>query len=109
MNKYNARKVTVDGHTFDSKKEAQRYGELRLLERAGEIADLKLQPQYILQPKFKKNGKTFREIKYIADFCYTTKDGRHVVEDVKGVRTEVYRLKRKMFEHQFPQLTLVEI
>ena len=60
-NKYGARKTVIDGITFDSKREAIRYQELKLLERAGEIKDLELQPKYILQPKYCKNGKSIRD------------------------------------------------
>lgn len=89
--KYNARKTTVDGITFDSKREANRYAELKLLERAGEISDLKLQVPFELIPK--QPGE--RAVKYIADFVYT-EDGQTVVEDTKGVKTPVYILKRKL-------------
>lgn len=70
MNKYRNKKVIVDGEEFDSKKEGNRYKELRLLERAGEISNLELQPRFLLQDKFKKNGKTYRKIEYVADFMY---------------------------------------
>lgn len=70
MNKYRNRKVIVDGKEFDSKKEANRYCELKLLLKAGEITDLKLQPRFLLQDSFKKNGKTYRKIQYVADFSF---------------------------------------
>ena len=57
-------------YVFDSIRESQRYKELKLLERAGEISNLKLQPKFLLQDSFKKNGKTYRKIEYIADFSY---------------------------------------
>ena len=95
--KYNARKVTIDGHRFDSKREAERYGELKLLERAGEIRDLELQPRFTLQDSFIRKGKRYREIDYIADFVYQDAEGNRIVEDVKGMKTEVYKIKRKMF------------
>lgn len=106
--KYGNIKTVVDGIKFDSKAEAERYAELRLLERAGIISELKLQPKFQLIPTFVKNGKTFRGINYIADFMYT-ENGRKVVEDVKGCRTEVYKLKRKLFEYYYSDLTLEEI
>ena len=68
MSKYRNRKTIHDGITFDSKGEANRYCELKILERAGEISDLTLQPKFTLQESFKKNGKTHRAITYIADF-----------------------------------------
>ena len=96
--KYKAKKVIVDGITFDSKKEARRYQELKLMERAGVIKGLVLQPCFLLQDKFKYKDKTERKIKYIADFKYLdTRTGKTVVEDVKGYKTDVYKLKRKLF------------
>lgn len=96
--KYKAKKVVVDGITFDSKKEARRYQELKLLEKAGVIKGLVLQPCFLLQDKFKYKDKTERKIKYIADFqYYVVKDKRWVIEDVKGYKTDVYKLKRKLF------------
>ena len=85
---------TVLGIVFDSKKEANRYGELRLLERFGKIANLKLQPEFACVV----NGK--KVCKYTADFRYTTPSGE-VIEDVKGVKTTVYRIKKKLVEALF--------
>lgn len=110
MSKYHSKKTTVYGITFDSKKEADRYCELRLLEMAGKIKDLQLQHQFVLQPSFKKNGKTIRAITYVADFVYYDLERmKNVVEDVKGFKTKEYMLKRKMFEYKFPDLTITEI
>lgn len=106
--KYGNRKTIIDGIKFDSKAEAERYKELRIMERAGIITDLKCQPKFQLIPTFVKDGKTFRGITYIADFRYT-QDGRTVVEDVKGYKTEVYKLKRKLFEFYYSDLKLEEI
>lgn len=108
--KYHARKTVVDGITFDSKLEAQRYSELKLLEMTGEIEGLTLQPEYVLIPSFKKNGKTYRKTVYRADFRYVDRaTGKEIVEDVKGYRTPEYRLKKKLFEWRFPGLTITEI
>lgn len=97
-NKYNAKKATVDGHTFDSKREAERYCELKFFVRAGEIRNLELQPRFLLQDKFvDKQGNKHRKIEYVADFLYIDKLGRNVVEDVKGVLTDVYKIKKKIF------------
>lgn len=104
-NKYNAKKTVIDGIKFDSKKEAQHYMELKLLQRAGEISNLELQPRFLLQEGFKKNGETYKPIYYIADFKYIEK-GQVIVEDVKGKETEVFKLKRKLFEHKYPDLEL---
>lgn len=91
MNKYKAIRTKVDGITFDSKKEAKRYSELKLLERAGQIKNLDLQPKFDLII----NG--FRIGFYKADFYYI-ENGKDVVEDVKGVRTPIYKLKKKMIK-----------
>ena len=86
---------------FDSKKEAARFEELIALQKAGEIIDIWIQYPFELQPGFEVNGHKYRPITYIADFVYTRKDGSYVVEDVKGFRTEVYKLKRKMFAYKY--------
>lgn len=70
MNKYRNKKTQVDMYVFDSIAESKRYKELALLQRAGEIQNLELQPRFLLQESFKKNGKTYRKIEYIADFSY---------------------------------------
>ena len=106
ISKYRNKKIIIDGIKFDSKKEGLRYKELRLLERAGLIKDLKLQTKFELQPSFKKNNKTIRAITYKADFDYITKDGRHIVEDVKGIKTEVFKIKQKLFEYKFKDLEI---
>lgn len=84
-------------YEFDSIKESKRYKELKLLERAGEISNLELQPKFLLQDSFKKNGKAYRKIEYIADF-YIANVGKIIVEDVKGLQTDVFKLKHKLFE-----------
>lgn len=110
MNKYNAKKTEVDGIVFDSAREAARYRELKLLERAGAIQQLILQPKYTLQDGFKKNGKTYRPIHYIADFAYFDNEKRKwIVEDVKGFRTKEYSIKKKLFEYKFHNYEIVEI
>ena len=101
-NKYNNKKVIVDGIPFHSIKEANRYKELKLLERAGKIKDLELQPKYELIPTTKTNSGTIRKVSYYADFRYIdTQTGKEVVEDVKGYKTEVYKLKRKMLLYKY--------
>ena len=98
VSKYHNRKILIDGIMFDSAKEAARYCELLLLKHAGEITDLQRQVPYELIPTQKdEKGKVLeRKTSYIADFVYRDKDGKMVVEDVKGMRTEVYRLKKKL-------------
>ncbi len=101
-NKYGNTKTTVDGITFASKAEANRYCELKLLVRAGEITDLELQPRFNLYGM----GHT-RVCFYRADFQYKEIDGKGgpvlnlVVEDVKGVRTAIFSLKAKLFRDNF--------
>lgn len=110
MSKYGSKKVLINGITFDSKKEAKRYYELKLLERAGEITELETQYKFLLQPAFKKNGKTIRAMYYIADFVYKdTRSGKTIVEDTKGFRTEAYNIKKKLFEYAYPTLTIKEV
>ena len=103
-NKYGNKKTVVNGITFDSKAEARRYCELRLLERAGEISNLELQPKFVLIPKHKRRGRTVRQATYKADFRYVDEDGNTIVEDVKGVETREFKLKRKLLEFQNPDL-----
>lgn len=103
--KYHARKTEVNGHIFDSKAEAQRYKELVLLQRAEKITGLWLQPEFILQKPFERDGKKERAIKYIADFEYV-EDDKLIVEDVKGIETEGFRLKRRLFLKRFPDIEL---
>ena len=97
--------LMVKSLLFDSAKEAQRYRELKLLEKAGEISNLELQPRFLLQESFKKNGKTYRKIEYVADFKYIEK-GKTKVEDVKGLQTDVFKIKHKLFEKKYPDLEL---
>ena len=110
MRKYHNTKIQVDGIMFDSKLEAKRYGQLKMMERAGVIRDLELQPEYELIPSFKKNGRTWRRTVYRADFRYILcEDDRIIIEDVKGstaVITDVFRLKQKLFEYRYPELTI---
>ena len=94
--KYGAIRTEIDGISFDSKREAARYQELRLLEQAGEIENLRLQVPYELIAK----SKYGRSIKYVADFVYS-RNGLTVVEDAKGVRTPVYRLKKRMMAEKY--------
>jgi hypothetical protein len=105
-NKYRAIKTVVDGITFHSKGEAMRYSELKFLEKAGKIKGLRLQVDYPL------NVSTHHICSYIADFVYysISGDGKvgMVIEDYKGVRTDVYRLKKKLFEALYAPLTITE-
>ena len=97
--KYHSKKVIYNGIRFDSKKEMNFYIKLKMLEKAKKIRNLQLQKKYELQPSFKINGKTVRSINYIADFVY--EDTKVHIIDVKGFRTDVYKLKKKMFEYKY--------
>lgn len=111
-NKYGAAKMVIDGITFDSRKEARRYTELKLLERTGKIADLQMQVRFKLIPAQyaqsaevytrgpkkgqHKQGKCIEQpVSYVADFVYV-ENGRKIIEDTKGMRTKDYIIKRKL-------------
>ena len=98
--KYHAKKTIVDGITFDSRKEADRYLVLKGMEEDGSIEDLRRQVRYELIPSFDVDGRHYRPVYYVADFVYV-EDGKTVVEDVKGMRTDVYRLKSKLFARRY--------
>jgi len=98
MNKYHAKKTTIDNITFDSIRESQRYNELKMLLRANKIAHLELQVPFVVVV----NGK--RICKYLADFQYVDLEtGKVIIEDIKSqpTRTSVYRLKKKLVEAQY--------
>ena len=101
-NKYNAKKIEIDGHVFDSKREAKFYQLYKLELDAGHLTALELQPQFELQPHFRDSeGKMERAIKYTPDFLLTYPDGRKLAVEVKGFRTRDYILRRKMFKFKF--------
>lgn len=101
MSKYKNKKVVVDNILFDSKKEGNYYTKLKILRDAGKITDLELQKRFVLQQGFKLHGKTYRAITYIADFVYKDSDGQVHVVDTKGYRTEVYKIKKKLFMKKY--------
>lgn len=92
MNKYNAKKTIYNNVTFDSKKEANRAWELDMLKKAGEVIDIDYQPVFACVVESKKICK------YLADFRVTYADGHVEIEDVKGMKTPVYQLKKKLVE-----------
>ncbi|MFH1739139.1 MAG: DUF1064 domain-containing protein [bacterium] len=94
--KYGACATVIDGIRFASKREAERYAELKLLERMNIIQDLFIQPRFRMPPGFA----------YVADFQYTDANGQSIVEDVKGVETPVFKLKRKCLEYFYPKVRL---
>lgn len=101
--KYKSQKTEIAGIVFDSKREAKRYAELRILEEAGEISDIKRQIRYELIPRQTDDaGRVIeRACEYKADFVYKTKDGQTVVEDTKGIRTTAYIIKRKLMLYRY--------
>ena len=100
--KYRAQPVVLDGVRFASKAEGRRYGELSMLQKLGEISGLELQPKFPIVI----GGKTIAT--YVADFAYFTRTER-VIEDVKGVKTPVYRLKKKLVEALYPGVRITEV
>jgi hypothetical protein len=108
--KYNSIRTEANGIKFASKKEAEFYKKLLLLKQSGEIIDIQLQPEFILQEGYIKDGKKVRPIKYIADFMVKYKDGNVEIIDTKGFRkNKVYLLKKKMFHYKYKQLTIREV
>jgi hypothetical protein len=106
--KYGAVKTVVDGIAFPSRKEANKYEEFKLLKMAGEIIKFELQPEFILQDAYKRNGKTVQAIIYRADFKVWYKNGQVVVVDTKGFRTKDYLLKKKMLLARYPDIEFQE-
>lgn len=103
-NKYNAKKTVVDGIQFDSKDESEFYLHLKELKKQGKVKDFELQPQFELQPKFTNVlGENIRAITYKADFLVYYPDQTTEVIDVKGFETDVFKLKKKMFEYKYDQ------
>lgn len=96
-NKYNAKKTTIDDRTFDSKAEANYYLVLKEQREKGEIKAFSCQKEYVLIPAFTKHGKRFRKMSYIADFYIEPLQGEPYLVDVKGVLTDTFKLKYKLF------------
>lgn len=109
-NKFGNHKVEVDGHTFDSLKEAHYFTHLKMCMNAQEkdqrVTEIELQPEFTLIPKFEKNGRMWRPLKYRADFRVTYADGRKEIVDVKGFKTQEFAIKQKLFEYTFKDLSL---
>ena len=107
--KYKAKPVTIDGIRFASQREGARYRELKLLERAGQISGLELQPVFVLAPGVLVPGEKRKRpaLRYVADFAYTDQYGRRVVMDVKGVQTPVFRLKMHLLALQGVSVKMV--
>ena len=109
--KYGNQKITIDNITFGSTGEGLRYKELKLLEKTGQITDLQLQKKFIIVPEIRepdtvgprggvKKGKLIQSAAYyIADFVYYDKNGELIVEDFKGFKTDLYKLKKKLMKY----------
>lgn len=108
--KYGNESCEVDGIRFSSQLEARYYQRLKLLQRVGEVSEIKLQVPYILQPAYElPDGTKVRAIKYVADFVVSFSDGRKQVVDTKGMRTPIYKLKKKMLLYKYPEINFVEV
>ncbi|MCQ6288862.1 DUF1064 domain-containing protein [Bacillus cereus] len=107
MSKYNNKKVHLDDYVFDSQAEANYYEGLKIRSARGEIQGFERQPVFNLQPAFKKQDKNFQAITYIADFLVYLPNGEVEVIDIKGMITETFNVKRKLFEYKYPHLQLI--
>jgi hypothetical protein len=106
--KYGAKKIELEGHVFDSQLEARYYQQLKWLEANKQILFFRMQPRYLLQEAFEKNGKKYRRIDYVADFEIHHLDGSIEVIDCKGFETTDFKIKKKLFEYKYPhKLSLV--
>ena len=109
--KYGNRKTEANGFVFDSSKEAGRYRELLILQKAGIVSEIELQPRFVLQDAYMDGPKLVRKMEYVADFRVTYSDGSVEVEDVKSpaTKTKTYLIKRKLFRKLFPDVIFREV
>lgn len=107
-NKYRNEKTTRDGIVFDSKKEARRYSQLKALESAGKIYELERQVHFELIPNQRTSKELLRKCEYVADFTYKDEEGNYIVEDTKGFRTDVYKIKKKLM-YYFHNIEIKEV
>lgn len=106
--KYGNAKTATRHGTFDSRGEASRFFDLDLLAKSGAITELERQVEFVLQDGFRdSSGAWVRPIIYVADFSYKER-GKPVVEDFKGVRTEVFKIKKKLFQFRYPEIVFRE-
>ncbi len=108
-NRYGNVRTEIDGIIFDSKLEARFYEYIKRLKADGHIKNFELQKKFLLLDAFEKNGEKFRKIEYVADFVIYHHDGSMEVMDTKGVETDIFKVKRKLFEKNYPDLTLQAI
>ncbi|MZK87416.1 DUF1064 domain-containing protein, partial [Clostridium beijerinckii] len=99
LSKYNSKKITVDGYTFDSMNESKYYKALLIRKSKGEIVNFEMQPKFTLIPGFKKQGKTFKAMTYTPDFLIYHNDGSEELIDVKGFSTQQGELRYKLFNY----------
>ena len=104
--KYNAKKVILDGYTFDSTAESLYYQLLLKQKAEGLILNFELQPKFTIQAKFEKYGRKHQQIQYVGDFAIAHHDGTIEVVDVKGMATATATMKRKMFDFAYPDIEL---
>lgn len=107
MTKYKNKKTIVDGISFDSILESRYYDVLYKSKELGHIKDFELQPIFILQDKFKRDGKAIRAIKYKADFKIINHDGSYEIIDIKGSKEMLksdFKIKWKMLQYKFPEV-----
>ena len=108
--KYNNKKPTIDGIKFDSKKEARYYERLKILKQAGEVEKFELQPKFRLLEAFNdKQGNHHRPVDYYADFQVWWSDGKVEVIDVKGYKTNTYKLKKKLLLNKYQNINFREV
>ena len=107
--KYGNSITEVDGIRFDSEKEADYYWDLHWLMREGTVKEVELQPKFVLQPGYKREGKKIRPIIYKADFKVTEAGGHVYYVDTKGMKTPVYLLKKKMLLYRYPDIDFREV
>lgn len=108
--KYKNVKTMIGNFKFDSKKEAEFYLKLKAKKAIGEIRWIKLQPEFLILRGFvSENGEKTSGVKYVADFEVEYADGRREVFDVKGVRTEAYKIKKKMLLNMYPNINFTEV
>ena len=109
-NKFNAKRIEVDGFSFASRKEADYYCELKLRHNAGDIKGFSLQPEFVLLDAFTDNtGKRQRAIKYTADFKIIHNDLSVEIVEVKGHKTRDYLLRKKLFLKRYPEFRFTEV
>jgi len=109
MNKYHAKSTIIDGIKFDSMAESNQYLELKMLEQAGEISDLTLQPKFTVLDAFEHEGKLMRGINYTPDFMYFDHNGMQTVVEVKGMETRDYLLRKKLFLSRYPYIRFIQV